>query len=557
MIISNIYIIFICIIILIVVLFSDKNNKGRSIEGFEDYNIDNINNIWMYWENINGRNKPSFLNLCYKTVEYHCKDRFNIKLLDEKTIHNYLKNIPLDLDKYLSIQQKVDYYRYKLLYDYGGIWVDADTIILKDLYPLIEKLKQYDFVGFGCHFKNTERCKKSGYPYPANWVMSSRKGGKLMKICVDGCEENINKKEILKKKYHILGRELVWKGIKTLLKVDKDWRYYHYSSRCVERDSKNRKFYNYRTISKEDIDEECRDKFLFIPIYNTAPGFPLWFKSLSEEDILDGDYLISKLFRKSLDYEENDRKKNIKFDKYYVINLKETKEGRRRLNKLKRHVYLKDKIDIFPGVYGKKLRNMKLIKKIVNLRWDYGKWVDKESKIIDMSDGELGVCLSHYSIWKKFLKSEDKKIMILEDDAIKISNDFDYRIKDIMRNVPNDWDIILLGFHLNKGDDGKKINEYISKVKNFVLMHCYILNKKGAKKLLENLPISAPLDTWISSITYDLNVYRHNFVIKEWSDTPSSRIILQLNEEKQIKNTNNYNKNKRKKNLIDKIVTIL
>ena len=71
------------------------------------------------------------------------------------------------------------------------------------------------------------------------------------------------------KKYHLLGRETLWSEIKYLQTNDKQWNYYHYDSKCIERDSKNKKLYNNRAISNENIDEHCQDKYLFIPIYNT------------------------------------------------------------------------------------------------------------------------------------------------------------------------------------------------------------------------------------------------------------------------------------------------
>ena len=53
-------------------------------------------------------------------------------------------------------------------------------------------------------------------------------------------------------------------------------------------------------ISNEDIDKKCINKTYFVPIYNTSPGFPQWFKILSKTDILKSNFLISKLFRKAL-----------------------------------------------------------------------------------------------------------------------------------------------------------------------------------------------------------------------------------------------------------------
>ena len=57
---------------------------------------------------------------------------------------------------------------------------------------------------------------------------------------------------------------------------------------------------NERLISSEDIDPECLDKMLYVPVYNTSPGFPKWFTSLLKEQLMGSHMLISKLFRKSL-----------------------------------------------------------------------------------------------------------------------------------------------------------------------------------------------------------------------------------------------------------------
>ena len=98
--------------------------------------------------------------------------------LNEKTVYNYIPDLRKDLDKKLSIQQKTDYIRIMLLYRYGGIWVDSDTIAMNNFKKITDKLNKYDFVGFGCHYKN---CRNSGYPKPANWVVASKKKGIFMK----------------------------------------------------------------------------------------------------------------------------------------------------------------------------------------------------------------------------------------------------------------------------------------------------------------------------------------------------------------------------------------
>ena len=252
-------------------------------------------NIWMYWENKRNKDRPKYIDLCFDTIKKHCSKDFKINILNEKTIHNYLPNLRPDIQYKLSIPQKTDYYRYNLLYKYGGIWLDADTILFSSLKKLLKHLNKYDYIGSGCHDK---KCKNTGYPKPSNGVMISRKNTKFMRMCISYCDRLLD--NVLDKKinYFDLGRNNMWENIELLR--SEGWDYYHCSSICLERDSNDKKFVNKRFISNEDIDEKCKGNLIYIPIYNTAPGFPLWFKNLSKDDILKGFMLISKLFRLSL-----------------------------------------------------------------------------------------------------------------------------------------------------------------------------------------------------------------------------------------------------------------
>ena len=178
--------------------------------------------------------------------------------------------------------------------------MDSDIIVIRNLYPILHKLKEYDYVGFGCHYKKCN-INTIGYPKPANWVMGSRMNGKLVSKCLDSANSLLDTNpSIFSKKYHALGRNLLWTSIDILLKEDKYWNYYHYDSKCIERDSDGNKLINKRSLSNEDIDQKCMDKYLFIPIYNTAPGFPKWFRDMDRNRLLNSSMLISKLFRTSL-----------------------------------------------------------------------------------------------------------------------------------------------------------------------------------------------------------------------------------------------------------------
>ncbi len=103
--------------------------------------IDNKLPIWIYWENKDKLSNDPILAA-------RCKSIFakydNVILLNEINIHNYIDNL-IDCGRLEHIAQKIDYYRAKLLYEHGGIWLDIDTILLEDVSYLYAELLSTNF----------------------------------------------------------------------------------------------------------------------------------------------------------------------------------------------------------------------------------------------------------------------------------------------------------------------------------------------------------------------------------------------------------------------------
>ena len=215
----------------------------------------------------------------------------------------------------------------------------------------------------------------------------------------------------------------------------------------------------------------------------------------------------------------------------YVINLDETEEGKKRLPIIQ-GIFPDAKR--FPAIYGKKFDFTPYYDSVLTKTWDHGKWKSSESNIVEMSDGEKGVIMSHYNLWSKIAKEKDPHI-ILEDDAIGVNANTEIILKEILETLPKDYDIYLLGFI---DLEPTNVTSLLAKVKAFVLLHSYIITPKGAQKLLEQLPINMPVDTWLSSISDKLNIYRHNFGNTGKKNRFIGRLITQKRNEKQIVNTN-------------------
>jgi len=290
------YYIIIFILFYIINRFLEKNLY--KIEYFNDYNFSinlskqNEDNklrenriIWMYWETMPGKKKPGYIDLCIDSVKFNCGKCFDIRVLDNKIIYEYLPEIKnLDLSS-LKLPQKVDYYRYCLLEKYGGVWLDADILVLKCICPFYNKLKNNDYVGFGCGH-DMEICKETmdGHSKPLNWFMISKKNTNFIKCVKNKALNKINYYNNNNKElpYHDIGKVLLKECYNELNKKS-NWDYEHISSKCQEYDSKGNKLNN---IMIDFNWKDCNKERIFFPLYNTAPGYPDWFKKLTKEELL-------------------------------------------------------------------------------------------------------------------------------------------------------------------------------------------------------------------------------------------------------------------------------
>jgi mannosyltransferase OCH1-like enzyme len=93
-------------------------------------------NIWIYWDNPVGKTTPNYIQLCWESIRKHCGVDFNINLVTTNNIKDFLPSIGEEFFSLSQINNKSNYLRYNLLKEYGGIWLDSDIIILKNIKPL-------------------------------------------------------------------------------------------------------------------------------------------------------------------------------------------------------------------------------------------------------------------------------------------------------------------------------------------------------------------------------------------------------------------------------------
>jgi hypothetical protein len=145
--------------------------------------------VWQYWENSDTYpNSIPYIDLCHETVDLHQTDGKGYKVirLNDKNYHEYIDDInPFIFNLKESenqLAQKADYIRAKLLYKHGGIWLDSDAIVFRDLDMIFDKLEHYEFYGYKINS-------------PCIWAFACHKNAEIMKKWVDNNDKVLNESE--------------------------------------------------------------------------------------------------------------------------------------------------------------------------------------------------------------------------------------------------------------------------------------------------------------------------------------------------------------------------
>ena len=109
--------------------------------------------IWSFWDGP----KNYFVEKSYASWKKYCPD-WDINFLNLETIKNYNIKKPKNFDQ-LTPTKKSDVIRLSLVYNYGGLWLDATVVLHEDLNWFIQKMKDYPYFGYlhsknKCHIEN-------------------------------------------------------------------------------------------------------------------------------------------------------------------------------------------------------------------------------------------------------------------------------------------------------------------------------------------------------------------------------------------------------------------
>jgi len=173
---------------------------------------------------------------------------------------------------------------------------------------------------------------------------------------------------------------------------------------------------------------------------------------------------------------------------YYVIHIKNyTKpQSRLRIKNIKENEEkLKQKINLFDGIDGKKID-------INNLKIYHP---ELKNNYITEYLGEIGCYLSHFNLINN-LEENEKYSVIFEDDFFINKNDLHENILNIINKINIDFDILYLSNNYNNHGINYIDNIYFPDKNNVIYgTQAYIVKNKNKSKIINNLlNINEPID---------------------------------------------------------------
>ena len=166
--------------------------------------------------------------------------------------------------------------------------------------------------------------------------------------------------------------------------------------------------------------------------------------------------------------------------------------------------------------------------------------------------GQVGVALSHITLWKTIKTWEEDIAIILEDDAT-IPKNFWTRLKICINQLPDNWDMLFLG---GTSIIGKKYSKNLLTPTTMETKGIYntgffgyMVNKKSLKTLIKkSKPLVTAIDNQIKDHAFkDLNVYysyppiiSHNYNFtsdnnrisknKDYDDSITNKYLMKVNK---------------------------
>lgn len=123
-----------------------------------------------------------------------------------------------------------------------------------------------------------------------------------------------------------------------------------------------------------------------------------------------------------------------------------------------------------------------------------------------LKPGAVGCLLSHISLIKYAKEKGLKNILIFEDDVV-FSKNFNSFFNTIINEIPKDWDMFYLGGHPIQGQI-TKVSKNINKSSQILATHSYAINASAYDIILNSNEYKYAIDTLYTELIHmNINAY--------------------------------------------------
>ena len=133
---------------------------------------------------------------------------------------------------------------------------------------------------------------------------------------------------------------------------------------------------------------------------------------------------------------------------------------------------------------------------------------------VSMSREEVAVTLSHIKTWRRLVTENRSYALILEDDVFfesGFAEQLNRTWQELPKNHNNDlkFDLLYVSFReVERGAQRITCSPNLLRLRRgYWWLSGYVLSNAGARKLLESLPVTGPVDLWLNHRFADLDVY--------------------------------------------------
>lgn len=239
-------------------------------------------NIYLYWIG----KEYKLINILRNLIYLHSTNGkgYKVNLITDKNINNYIQNIP-DYFTRLCPAHQADFVRVNVICEYGGIWLDSDTLVLDKLDSLFDYIENKN--GFFIKENNNILCNGIFGSKPMTPLMNKWKT-EMLNI-LDKKKEHINwgdiGNDLLQKMYttssYLYADYNIFNGLDNLYPVN--W------NRCVG-EFIDKPYDNYKTIIRE-----------YQPLLVLVNSVYKRLESMTEQEILAGKMPLNYFINKSIE----------------------------------------------------------------------------------------------------------------------------------------------------------------------------------------------------------------------------------------------------------------